>query len=570
MLALLTLLAAADVTVTFDVKQGGDVKWRATPCSVDVQAVGDEATLKAGIEPAGGVVLPAGKYDAIVTCDSDEGPIKKSAWFVVKGDDMSVPVSIDPGFLLVNVLRFDTPVRAEITVFDERGRELARSRDKAVISLAQGKVRLLAKVDPSSFVGGGLRPVFATAAATVIARQKTTIAMDTTDGELLVTLSDNGRKVGGIAALRAPGQKTRLVELRAGEKASVPPGVYDLVTQLEDTHDFSEVLTKDIVIGPKKTTTRAVAHRTGTVKPTILVHGKAPPAEAKIDVELSLPGAAQTFNTIAVGDVIKMAPGPVEITARRTDAVLDDGASPSATAKVIVASGAQKQVTIDLSWATLEVTSQVGGKARALELEVLPQGGDTPVAKKTAGADGKASFSLSAGRFLLKAILKAPQGDIVTQQPVSLALGSRLGAKLNLDVGTAVVQVFEGGVAVPAEVRFFKKVPSAGDRSLDGRPVGDPMLAVPAGQEAILPPGTYALFVKRKGDEKGYSDIKVAAGRTVERTVEITPPAPTSTPAPALPPPTPRAPAPTKMPTSTTVPGSADAAAPLVAPAPPK
>ena len=531
MLVLFVLLATADATVTFDVKKGGDVKWQDTPCTVDVhEAGGAQEIVKAGVEPAGGAVLPAGKYQVMVTCPSDEGPIKKRASFAVKDDDVKIPVSFDPGFLLVNVLRFDTPVRAEITVFDEGGHELARSTDKTVIALPQGKVRLLAKVDPSSVVGGGARPVFATATATVVARQKITIALDTTDGELTVTLSDNGKRVGGVAALRASGQKTRLVEFRAGEKASVPPGVYDLVTQLEDTHDFSEVLTKDILIAPKKMTTKTVAHRTGTVKPTVRVNGKKPPSEAKIDIELSLPGAAQPFNTIAVGDVIKMAPGSFELTAKRTDAVLDDGTSPTAHAKVTVTAGAAKAIDLDVTWGTLEVTTNVGGVARSLEVEVLPVGGEAPLAKKTTGPDGKASFALSAGRYVVKAILKAPQGDVVTQQPLSLALGSKLNAKLNLNVGTAVVQVFAAGVAVPAEVRFFN-VASVGK---DGKPVGDPVLAVPAGQEALLPPGVYALFVKRKGEDKSYSAIKVAAGRTVERTVDLSPAAPASlSPAPA-------------------------------------
>lgn len=537
---LIFLASASDPTVTFDVKKGGDVKWKSTSCTVDVTDL-EGSSVQAGFKAEEGVRIAAGKYIALVTCESDEGPVKKSVALTVRDDDMSVPVSVDPGFLLVNVLRFDTPVRAEITAFDEHNMEIARSKEKAVIVVPQGKVRLLAKVDPSSFVGGGPRPVYATGTANVVARQKTSVTIDSTDGELTVTLNDNGKKAGGVAALRAPGQKTRLVEIRAGEKASVPPGSYDLVTQLDDTHDFSEVITKDVLITPKKHTQKSVAHRTGSIKPLVLVHGKSPPADAKIEIELAIPGAGAPFNTVAVGDVIKMAAGSVELTAKQSDAPLDDGTNPTAKAKVSVAAGAQKSVTLDLTWGTLDVVTQLGGKPRALDVEVYVQGGDTPAAKKaTSAVDGKASFSLAAGKYLVKGVLRAPQGDVVVQQTLSLALGARLTSKLNVDVGTAMVQVFEAGVAVPAEVRFF-------DKLKDGKPVGEPVLSVPSGQEAFLPPGIYALFVRRKGEEKSFSDIKVAAGRLVERTVDVSPPAPAPAVAPA-PAPAPAAPAPAPAP----------------------
>ena len=41
--------------------------------------------------------------------------VKKSVPLVVKDDDVSARVALAPGFLLVNVLRFDTPASADIT-----------------------------------------------------------------------------------------------------------------------------------------------------------------------------------------------------------------------------------------------------------------------------------------------------------------------------------------------------------------------------------------------------------------------------------------------------------------------
>lgn len=521
--AALATPAAAGSDVTFAVKRGGDVLWKGEPCSADIWQ--DDVLVTSVPDVATAVSLEPGRYEAVVACTSDEGVVKRTVPVTVKGAPQKVPVVLEPGFLLVTVLRFDTPVSAAITIVDERGREVASSKEKAVIPLAPGRVRVLAEVKEGAKDAGG-RPVLGNAEATIRPRQKSEVKVDTTDGELTVTLTDNGRKAGGVVALRAPGRRTRLVELRAGEKGAVPPGTYDLVTQLDDTHDFGEVVTRGVVIAPGKASHRAVAHRTGLVKPLVLVDGRRPGPEAKIDVELYAPGAPTPFNTVALGDAIKLSPGAVELAARRTDRVRDDGTSPIARQQVQVAAGATRGLTLDLASASLDVTALLGGAPRGLDVEVLVPGGGAPVAKKTAGPDGKTSFSLAPGRYTVKGILRAPQGDVVTEQNVTVALGARRALKLNLVVGTAVVQVFEDGVAVPAVVRFFDVVRVQKGRNGEmSAPQGDPVLAVPAGQEAILPPGTYALFVKRKGDERGYSDIKVAAGRTVERTVEVKLPA---------------------------------------------
>ncbi|HEY4222900.1 MAG TPA: hypothetical protein VGO62_16195, partial [Myxococcota bacterium] len=309
---LLALAGAAHAgSVTLDVKKSGDSKWTGS-CTADIFVVGQVDPVKSGVD----VTAPIGdldpaSYDAVVACPTDDGVVKKTAPFSIGagGSDVKASVALDPGFLLVNVVRFDTPIAAVITVFDERGREVASSKDKAVIPLAPGKVRVLAKVDDKK----NDRVVFGNGAATIVAGQKATATVDTTDGELLVTLTDNGRKAGGVAALKQPGTKTRLVELHAGEKGAAPPGSYDLVTQLDDTHDFSEVVTHNVVVLPGKLTQRSVAHSTASIKVAVLVDGRAPPADAKIDVELSAPGASAPFNTASSGDTLKVAGGTFEI-----------------------------------------------------------------------------------------------------------------------------------------------------------------------------------------------------------------------------------------------------------------
>lgn len=505
MLSLWLLLAATDPTVSLTITKGGDVRWRG-PCSAEVFAVEADAPERAIADAEQPFTLAAGAWDVVVACPSDEGVVKKTVPLNIKEDDVKTRLSLAPGFLLVQVLRFDTPVAADVVVLDEQGREIARSKERAVMPVEPGRVRVVARLSDKG------RQVLGNAAATITTKKRTDVTVDTTDGELTVSLSDNGRKAGGVVALRQPNQKTRIVELRAGEKGQAPPGTYDLVTQLEDAHDFGEVVTRGVVIQPGKVTTRAVAHRTGTVRPRVLVDGK--PTTEKVEIDLYAPAGTAPFNTVSAGETLKLAPGKVRLVARLLERTLDDGTSLSGEALVTVSPGGAAAPVLELSAARLDITTTVGKKPAPLEVSITAVGAEAAAAKKRADADGVATFSLSSGKYLVKGALVASQGEVVTQKQITLRAGGRLGLKLDLDIGTAVVQVFEGGVAVPAEVRFYTELKN-------GKPDGEPFLAVPAGTDAILPPGVYALAVKRKGDERLFSEIRVAAGRTVERTIDL-------------------------------------------------
>ncbi|MBI1945166.1 MAG: hypothetical protein HYS27_05690 [Deltaproteobacteria bacterium] len=505
MLPLLLLLAATDPTVTLELTKGGDVKWQGG-CTAEVFAKDADTTTTSVPDATQPFSLASGAWDVVVACPSDEGTVKRSVPLVVKEDDVKAKVAFAPGFLLVNVVRFDTPVSAEVTVLDERGREVAKGKERAVMPVEPGRLRVIAKLDD------GGRQVLGNAAATVSTKKRTDVTVDTTDGELVVLLTDNGRKVGGVAALRQPGQKTRLVELRAGEKGRAPPGSYDLVTQLEDAHDFGEVVTHGVVISPGKTTSKAVAHRTGTARPRVLVDGKA--VTDKVEIDLYAPGASTPFNTVAAGETLKLQPGKVRMVARLLERALDDGTALSGEAMVSVSVGGAAAPTIALGAARLDVVTTVGKQAQPLEVALVPFGAEAASVKRRTSPEGTASFEVSPGTYYVVATLAASQGEVTTRKQITLRTGARLGLKLDLDIGTAVVQVFEAGVAVPAEVRFYTELKG-------GKPDGEPFLAVPAGTDALLPPGIYALAVRRDGKERLFSELRVAAGRTVERTVDL-------------------------------------------------
>lgn len=520
-LGLAALPARAEGAVEFRIQRGGDVTWMSAPCTATViERIDNEDGAVTTVELSGPVPLAAGRYEAVVGCPSDEGRVARTVSFAVPraGPPVKVPVALEPGFLLVKVLRYDTPVVAEIAVFDERGREVASSKDKAIIPVVPGRVRVVARVQTKKHAD---RPVVGNASAVVVARKKVPVTVDTTDGELVVTLTDNGRKTGGVAALREPGQQTRLVELRAGDKEAVPPGTYELVTQVEGTHDLAEVVTKDLVIVPGKTTARTVAHRTGTLRATVVVDGRRGDASAPVELQYFRPGAEVPFSSGKVGETLHLGPGTIEVRARRTDGGRDDGSSAEARARVTVPAGGAASVTLELASATIDVVTQVGGVPRSLDVEVFPGGTDVAVARATTDAEGRARLSVAPGKVRVRGVLRTPQGDVATEK--ALVATGKAQLTLNLVVGTAVVQVFEDGVAVPAEVRFFAapRVRREVAQAEDSLPSGTAMFAVPAGQEAVLEPGTYAVTVKRKGVERRTSDLKVAAGRVVERTVEL-------------------------------------------------
>lgn len=513
LLAFPVLLAGArpgESDLVVEVSKKGNVTWNGD-CTVDITPQAADIPAIPQTKPDVDTSLAPGTYAVAVACPTTEGVVKKVATQKMGAKDVVLKVVLDPGFLLVKVLRFDSPVSAEVTFYDTEGHELARSKERAVTLLPAGKVRVVAKVDDPK----AGRPVLGNIDTTVFAMKKSEVVVDTTDGKLVLTLTDNGKKADGVGWLRLPGDPTHLVELRAGEEASVPPGSYELVTQLQEAHDFAEVVTKGVTLKPQQGVKKSVNHATVSVAVSVTVDGKPVPKDAKIDVELYQLGAPQPFNTVALGEKLKLKPGTVEIGAVRKDAPLDDGTVLAQRKTVSVRGGTS--VAFDLKAAHLDVTTTVGKKPRALDVAVRPADDDatrTLAQKKTDDA-GRAQFSLAPRTVMVNATLKAPQGEVTTQKQVVLRGGNTLGLTLDLDVGTAMVQVFAKGTAVPAEVRFFEV-------KKDGSVASEPLLALPAGQEAILPPGAYAVVVKRKGKETRVEPpLKVAAGLTVDRTVEV-------------------------------------------------
>jgi hypothetical protein len=483
-------------------------------CTAELFRVDGESDRNAVVQTLDDLTRPFsvdnGAYHLLVSCPSTEGTLKKSLDIAAKGKPLSIPVAMAPAFLVANVMREESEVPADVTVFDERNRIVASGRHKIVIPVPAGKLMVRARVDKS--VSGKKRVVLGESAAVTTVGKKATVTIDTSDGRLMLSLTTNGKPANGVGVLRIPGTLDRVGEAVAGEETPAPPGTYDIATQLYDSHDFHEIVTRKVTIASKKVTPLKINHPTGELEVSI-VKDKQPFASAsKIEIDLYIGAAPRPFNTIALGEVARLAPGEFRARARVIGQTWDDGSPVEGETLVKVKPNARAKAVIDLTPARLDVTTSLGKVARALELQVFLPGAPTPLTKRTPDDQGKATLTLPGGTYVVRAILVAPQGDLIVERNVTLKPGKPSVLELDLDVGTALIQVFERSVAVAAEVLFTRE----GD--------AEPSLSVAAGRPAYLLPGTYVVSTRRKGAVRAFAPIKVAAGRTVERQLDLAAP----------------------------------------------
>lgn len=513
----------AEVTLTFDIKKGGDVRWKNEPCRGEVLVDKDARE----VDDAASVAVPKGKdVDVVIACAANEGVLKRS--FRVKASrDQTIAAPFDPGFLNASIEREGRLSVGTIVVYDERDHEIARGKDRAVLPVPAGKVRVVAIIDKAT--AAATRDVRGEARAKIEPNKKTELKLDASDGELVVSVSENGRPAKALIALREPGQANRVIEITPQTPVSVPAGTWDIVTQLEEAHDFREQLTKGVVIEPRKRTTKSIAHSTGRLVAVVdkaLLPPPAPPApegttppapEGSVVVDLLLPGASAGFNQIDPNSEARLTPGRYVVRATK-DRVLDDGTKPTAEATVSVGAGGTTRAVVNPAVAHIDVEVRVGGEARPLPVDVLLPGATAALVSRAANAAGVASFDVAPQSLVVMTTLTTPQGPLVQKKPL-VAKGGQNRLRLDFDVGIANVQVIDAGVAVSADVSFYQRLKG-------GKPTGEPVLAGKAGQEAYLAPGVYALAVTRKGEVRMFGELKIAAGRTVERAIEWAPPPP--------------------------------------------
>jgi len=502
MLAVLAPVAAAeDVTLTLAIDKGGDLRWKDGPCAADVY--GEDGRGVAHVDRAEEVTVPAGTVDVVVACEAVEGMVKKAVRVQAK-KPQTVKVKLDPGFVVATIAREGRLSVGEVVVYDAYDHEVSRGRDRTVLPIDAGRVRVQGIL--SRATAGTSRDVRGEQTVVVKAGAKSELKIDASDGEIVVTVTENGRPAKALVALRDPGSSVRVFELSPGAASAVPSGTWDVVTQLEETHDFREVVTHGVLVVPGKKTQRAIAHRTGTLVPVVT------PKDG-VTVDLLFPGADAAFNQLEPGGEARLSPGRYVVRATR-DVELDDGGKPVATATVTVGAGSQR-VTLAPAVADVVVEARVGGEPRPLPVSLSLPGAAAPLVERTADAAGAASFRVTPQKVVAEAKLATAHGPLVARKELALKPGANR-VRLDLDVGRATVQVMKAGVAVDGAVRFFERLKG-------GRPDGEPVVVVKAGEDAWLPPGIYVLSVERRGEQREFGEFKVAHGRVVERALDWVP-----------------------------------------------
>ena len=508
-------LRADDVTLRLEVNKGGDLRWKNQPCTA---VVTDKDGKVSEFDDAAEFTIAKGNVDVVVSCVANEGTLKKSLK-INASKDQTIKVPFDPGFLTATIEREGRVSVGQVVVYDDSDHELLRGRDRTVLPVLAGNVRVLAIIDKAT--ANTTRDIRGEARTKINANQKTELKLDASDGELQVTVTENGRPAKALVALREPGSNNRTVEITPGDVVSVPAGTWDLVSQLEDAHDFREQLTKGVVITPKKKTTKAINHTTGKLVAVVDLPTKTDEAGKKVQdaagyvVDLLLPGAEQAFNQIDPNSEARLTPGKYVVRCTK-DAVLDDGTKPVATSTTTVSGGSTSRVTVNPQVAHVDVDVRVGGEPRPLPVELTLPGASAALVSRVADAKGMAAFDVAPQTVTLSTTLTTPHGTLTQKKQLALKSGQNR-VRLDIDVGTVVVQVIDAGTAVAGDIAYYTRLKK-------GVPDGEPTLTVKAGEEAYLPPGIYTLAVKRKAEQKLFGEVKVASGRVVERSVDWTPP----------------------------------------------
>jgi hypothetical protein len=508
--ALVASTDAASVTLHVEVTRGGDVGWSAGPCTLEARRGTETLATVTGDT----IELTPGPTLLVVGCEAKEGIVSKSLRVDVR-KEQTLKVTLNPGFLVGTIDQGGTKTAGSIVVYDDNDAEIARGADRKALAVNAGSVRIVGLVDR-----GAGRSVRGEAKTTIKGGARSEVTVDVADGELLVTVTENGRSQKALVGLRLPGESARFLELVPGEATAVPSGTWDVVTQLGETHDFREQVTHGVVVTPRKRTTRAINHATGTV--TL----KTSPATGVL-IELFQPDAAAPFNQLDPGTAARLSPGRYLIKATEEGRTLDDGTKPTVIVNHTVAGGSNGSLTLTPVTATVDVEVRLGKVPRAQPVRVaFPDAAEAFITRNSDDA-GVVRFLVSPSKVVVSTRLETAHGPVEVKKTVDVRGGTNR-VQLTLDVGAVVHQVMDAGVAALATVSYTKKPAKKAEVP------GDPLVTVKAGETAWLPPGVWLVTVERRGERRLFGEVKVVAGATpMEAVLEWAPPpaAPTTPPA---------------------------------------
>ena len=444
--------------------------------------------------------LKSGRYQVQLECGSSEGTLTQTFEFDILRD-MKKSVRLKPGFAIVRVLRDKQEVPATLTFYDRFGRVVQKGRDLSPLPLPPGAIRVIARVDKkalekSDAMRRNKRELLGSSAFKVRAGKKTKVRTDTSDGKLLVKTLHNGKSASASVSLRLPGTRREVARFVSGKSATVPPGVYDAVTRLDEAYDFHEEKTR-VTIKPRKTTRAKTSHQSGGLRVRVLKNGKA--IKDEVTLELFLGAAPESFNSMTQNDVAILGAGTYRVAAQ-VGAV-------RAEKSVKVRTRKKSLLTLDLSPAFVDITTTMGKTKSPMRIEIEDDRKKI-VAKKRTSKEGTLSLELQPGDYRLRAFYKSAQGVLKEEARFEVKKAKRSKSDIVFEYGRALVQVFERGVSVPAEVAFYREEAQ------------DPLLKTQAGKEVFLPTGRYEVVVSRNAYTRNFSGVGIALGELSERQID--------------------------------------------------
>jgi hypothetical protein len=528
---------ASTITTRIDVTRAGDVAWNADPCTIEAR----RGTAVVATVTGDAVELTPGPVVLVVGCDAKEGTVRRSLRVDIR-KPQTLKVTLAPGFVVATIDQGGTKTAGTIVVYDDNDIEVARGADRKALAVDAGSVRIVGLIDR-----GSGRSVRGEGKAVIKSGARTELTIDVADGELLVTVTENGRPSKALVSLRVPGETAHFMELVPGEATAVPSGTWEVLSQLADSHDFREQSTRAIVVTPRKRTTRAINHVTGTVTM------KTVPAQGVL-IELFQPDAQTPFNQLDPGTAARLSPGRYVIKGTEEARVLDDGTKPTVTVNQTV-TGGQTTLSLTPTVATLDVDVRLGKAARALPVRVAFPDAAEAFVTRSADEAGLVRFLVSPATVVVSTRLDSAHGPIEVKKAVKVRGGTNR-VQLILDVGAVIHQVMDAGVAAVATVSYTKKPARKSEVP------GEPLVTVKAGETAWLAPGVWLMTVERRGERRSFGEVKVVAGPVPVEAALLWSPAPPPAPTPA-----PIAATPASTPVGAPAGGDATTEAPKAAPA---
>ena len=216
--------------------------------------------------------LDAGRYHALVRCPSTEGVLSQVYEVDLRKKDQDVVGRMVPGFVQVGLVRNASEVSGEVRIRDGHGSVVAEGATRAPLPVPPGTLT----VEATGVAKYGRKSLSLTTEATakVKPQQKTKVDLDISDGDVVITVRENGKRADALASLMMPGTEDRAFELDLEGPTKVPPGTYDVVTQLETSHDFRKDRKRKVEVKSKRTTKLVIDHATGSIAPKAVLDGK--------------------------------------------------------------------------------------------------------------------------------------------------------------------------------------------------------------------------------------------------------------------------------------------------------